>query len=133
MTGVQTCALPISNGNYSIGVPPGWNGSLTPSLGAFLFVPGALSFTNVSGSLTNQNFLIVPSITPTLATSLSGTNLSLGWGGIPGVTYQLWSSPDLVNWTAYGGVILGTNGPMQLTLPVDPGTPTLFFRVSAAH
>lgn len=29
-----------TNGNYAIGLPTGWSGTLTPMLGEFAFVPG---------------------------------------------------------------------------------------------
>ncbi len=121
-----------TNGNYSLGVPPGWNGSVTPALGSFMFVPGALAYTNVTASLTNQNYLMVPTVAPSLASSLSGTNFSLNWAGISGVTYQLLWSTNLVDWQTLGGALAGTNGPMQIVLPLG-SDPAAFFRVSAAQ
>ena len=111
-------------------MPPGWNGSVTPALGNFMFVPAALAYTNVTGSLTNQNYLMVPTIAPNLASGLSGTNLSVSWAGIPGVTYQLLWSTNLVDWQPLGGTLAGTNGPMQIVLPLG-SDPAAFFRVSA--
>ena len=121
-----------TNGNYSIGVPPGWNGTVTPALGTLMFVPGALGYTNVTASLTNQNYLMVPTVAPAIAASLNGTNLALSWSGIPGVTYQTWASTNLVDWSAYGSALAGTNGPMQFVLPVD-NSPSVFFRILATH
>jgi len=121
-----------TNGYYAIGVPPGWNGNITPSLGDYIFVPGTLSYTNVTLVTTNQNYLMVVTITPNLTTSVSGTNLSLAWTGINGVTYQTWASTNLVDWTLYGNAISGTNGPMQYNLPLD-GSPARFFRLGASH
>ncbi len=130
--GGLTGATTDVNGNYSVGVPPGWNGSLTPSLDPFVFAPGALSFSNVTGSLTSQNFIMVPSFAPDLSPSVNGTGLSLGWRGIPGITYQVWSSTNLVDWAAYGGAISGTNGAMQIAFPLD-ASPGVFFRISASN
>ena len=128
LTGTTTDA----SGNYAIGVPPGWNGSLTPSFGTAMFVPGSLAFNNVTNSLTNQNFLMVPTIAPMLATSLSGTNLLLTWAEITGVTYQPWYSTNLMDWLPFGNAILGTNGPQQLILPID-NAPEMFFQIGATH
>src|SRR5207245_9479745 len=50
-------ALTDGSGVYSIGVPPGWNGAVTPSLPGWMFVPGARSYTNLSGSVTGQDSL----------------------------------------------------------------------------
>jgi hypothetical protein len=119
-----------TNGNYSLGVPPGWNGTVTPALGSFMFVPASLAYTNVTGSLTNQNYLMVPTIAPQLAGSLSGTIISLNWPGTPGVTYQLMWSTNLVDWQTFGGTLPGTNGPMQIILPLGTD-PAAFFRLSA--
>ena len=127
LTGVAT----DTNGNYALGVPPGWNGTVMPTLGSFMFVPGSLSYTNVTSPLTNQNYLIVLTVAPNLASSLSGTNLSLAWFGLPGVAYQAWWSTNLVDWQPFGGVLPGTNGPMQILLPVSG--PAGFFRVSASY
>ena len=119
-----------TNGDYSIGVPPGWNGAVTPSLGSDMFVPPSLSYTNVTAPLTGQDYLMAPTVAPTVGSSLVGTNLTLNWLGIPGVSYQLWWSPDLVNWQALGSPVIGTNGPMQIALPLDLG-PAAFFQVGA--
>ena len=124
-----------TNGNYSLGVPPGWNGNLTASLGTNIFVPRILACTNVTTSLTNQNFLMVSTVTPTLTSSSTSTNFTMAWQGIPNVTYSVVYSADLVNWTAYGGTglsLLGTNGPMQVTLPID-SSPMLFFRLNCSY
>ena len=128
-------AVTDPNGFYSIGVPPGWNGTLTPSFGTNQFVPSVLSCMVATDSLTNQNFLMVPTVAPTVAGGVIGTNLSLAWRGIPGVTYEVLYSADLVNWTGYGGTgipMLGTNGPMQVSLPID-ASPTIFFRIEALY
>ena len=88
---------------------------------------------NLAASLTNQNFLALPSITPTLATSFSGTNLSFNWSGISGVTYQLQYSTDLLNWTNLSVAPLGgSGGPVQFIQPL--GTDAAgFFRLLTAH
>jgi len=129
--GGLTGAATDTNGFYSIGVPPGWNGTVTPSFNNLMFVPGSLAYTNVTDALTNQNFVIVPTIAPNLSSSLSGTNLSLGWSGLAGVTYQAWWSTNLVDWLPCGDAIPGTNGPQQIVLPVD-ASPSMFYRVGAS-
>jgi hypothetical protein len=125
-------ALTDTNGNYSLNVPPGWSGTVTPAFGRFMFVPGALAYTNTTSSLAGQNYLMVTTVAPNLASSLSGTNLSLAWAGIPGVTYQTMWSTNLVDWQPLGDPLAGTNGPMQITLPLG-ADPSAFFRVSATH
>jgi hypothetical protein len=125
-------AITDPNGNYSLGVPPGWNGSLTPALGTNAFVPGQLVYTNLSASLSGQNYLMVATIAPTLNSSLSGANLILNWTGIPGVLYQPEHSTNLVNWLPYGPPLPGTNGWMQLLVPTS-GEPMQFVRLRATN
>ena len=128
LTGTTTDA----NGDYSITVPPGWTGSLTPSLGSWMFVPGTLSYTNLASSLSGQNFLIVPTIAPGLTTGVSGTSLMINWNGLAGVTYQTWWSTNLVDWSVLGDPLPGTNGLMQISLPLSTD-PAEFFRIGASN
>jgi len=94
-------------------------------------VPASLTYSNVTSSLANQNYLAVPIIAPNLAPGLNGTNLTMSWTGMSGVTYQIWSSTNLVDWQALGGPLAGANGPMQIVLPLGTD-PAAFFRVSAS-
>ena len=50
-----------------------------------MFVPGTRSYTYVQTDVTNQDYLMVSTIAPTLAASHAGTNLGLGWYGIGNV------------------------------------------------
>jgi len=120
------------NGNYSLGVAPGWVGTVTPVLGTNAFVPGQLSYTNVSASVGVQDYLMVATIAPALTSSGSASGLSLSWGGISGVLYQPEASTNLVNWLPYGPPLPGTNGLMQLLVPTD-GEPFKFVRLRAAN
>jgi len=97
-----------------------------------VFIPGTMNYTNLAASLTNQNYLMVTTIVPSLASSLAGTNLSLAWPGLAGVTYQAWSSTDLINWVPYGNALPGANAPMQILVPLD-ASPAVFFRIGAAN
>ncbi|HEX5218167.1 MAG TPA: carboxypeptidase-like regulatory domain-containing protein [Verrucomicrobiae bacterium] len=121
-----------ANGNYSIGVAPGWGGTVTPALGTNAFVPGRLSYTNVSASVASRNYLMVPTVAPTLTSSVSASGLSLSWGGLPGVLYQPESSTNLVNWSPYGPPLPGTNGLMHLLVPTD-ADPLKFVRLRAVY
>jgi hypothetical protein len=126
--------LPVSRtdatGRYLIGVPPDWTGSVTPGLATNVFVPRVRSYTNVVGNLGNEDYLMVDSITPQLSSGAAGTNVWLGWSGIPGVTYQIHASTNLVEWDAWGEVLAGTNGPMMVVVPASE-PPTRFFRLKA--
>jgi hypothetical protein len=121
-----------TSGKYSIGVPFGWTGTITPSLGTNMFVPGVYSYSNLAASALNQDYLMVGTISPTLNSGLSGANLFLNWNGIPGVTYQAFSSTNLVDWSPFGSAIPGTNSLMQLLVPTT-GQPMQFLRLQATN
>ena len=133
-TGVASSTATDVNGKYTLGVPSGWAGTIAPLLGTNAFVPGARTYPPVNGPLTLQNYLVVPTISPTLDSSVSagGTNLLVSWTGVPGVTYQLWSSTNLVDWLPLGNSIPGTNGVMEVILQADD-KPMEFVRVGAAN
>ncbi len=128
LTGVTT----DTNGNYSLGVPSGWNGTVTPSLGAYIFVPDSLTYTNVTSSVTNQDYVMAQTAAPNLSPGLSQGNFSMSWTGISGVTYQLLWSTNLVDWQPLGSPLAGTNGPMQLQLPFGANT-AAFFQLNASY
>jgi hypothetical protein len=119
-------------GNYTLGVLPGSSPSIYPSKAGLMFVPGSRAYTTVTASISNENYLAVTSIGPTLTTQIQGSNLVNSWYGIAGVTYQAYYSTDLITWFPYNGPMPGTNGPMQLLLPID-NAPTKFLRVSATN
>jgi hypothetical protein len=121
-----------SSGNYSLGFVPGSTFTVTPSLNGFMFVPGLRSYTNVTGSVSNENYLVVTTIAPSLEGGLSGTNLQMNWFGIPGVTYQLYSSTNLTDWLPYDTPIPGSNGVVEIPLPIE-SDPMKFFKVSAKN
>ena len=123
-------AVTDTNGNYSLGVPPGWTGTVTPSFGTDAFVPSSMSYTNVTVSVAGQNYSMLPTISPTLTTKLSSIDASLNWQGISGVTYQVLWSTNLVTWQPYGSPIPGTNGPMQIVLPSGSNS-AAFFQLQA--
>jgi hypothetical protein len=121
-----------TNGNYALGILPGWSGTVVPSGGGFVFAPGSRVYTNVTTSISNQNYVAVITIAPAVSAGLQTTNLMMNWFGISGVTYQLYSSTNLVDWLPYGTAFPGTNGPVVLLVPTN-GDPARFFRVQASN
>ena len=74
-----------------------------------------------------------PSVAPiglSLSGELQGTNFLARWHGLPGVTYRLYYSTNLVDWRPYGEPVAGSNALVQIPLPLD-GAPKKFFRVQA--
>jgi hypothetical protein len=121
-----------TNGNYALGILPGWSGTVVPSVSDLVLVPGSRIYTNVTVSIPDQNYLAVTTIAPVVSGGLQGTNLVLSWYGISAVSYQLYSSTNLMDWLPYGDPFLGTNGPVALPVPIS-GDPEKFFRVQASN
>jgi hypothetical protein len=77
-------------------------------------------------------FAILPvtNIAPYLTAAANATNFILGWQGIAGVNYQVYSSTNLTNWLPYGSAFIGSNGPVQILVPTGSNS-AQFFSVQA--
>jgi hypothetical protein len=114
-------------GNYSLGVPWGWAGTVTPAVGNLMFIPGFRGYSNLVASVTNQDYVELPTIAATLQIAQTDTNVACSWYAYSGVVYQVLASSNLVDWTPWGGGIPGTNGMLQFAYP--PTQPKQFFRI----
>ena len=121
-----------TNGNYSLGFVPGSSLTITPSSGSLIFLPPSMSYTNLSATVSGQNYVGVATIAPMLSGAVNASNFSLNWQALPGVNYQVYYSTDLVNWLPYGGALTGSNGPVQLLIPTS-GNPQQFFSVQPSY
>ena len=131
-TGGLSSTITDSNGNYALGILPGWSGTVAAYGNNLQFVPGYLTYTNVTSSISNQNFLAVSGISPNVTAGLQSGNLALNWYGTAGLNYQTQFSTNLVDWLPYGNAIPGTNGTVQVLIP--PGVdPQKFFRVLTSY
>jgi hypothetical protein len=76
--------------------------------------------------------MIAPAVPLSVAAGPLGASLNLQWSGVPGAAYQLQSSTDLVHWQPCNDPIAGSNGMINVAVPVgsDPGT---FFRLVPAN
>jgi hypothetical protein len=119
-------------GQYTIGAPPGTLFSIAPAKTGFYFIPGSRSYTNVDSDLTAQDYLAVPSLMGELAGIAQGTNLLLRCYGYSGVGYQVLSSTNFVDWLPYSDWLPGTNGPVEVLIPLGPD-PMEFFRIQARN
>lgn len=119
-------------GRYELGVPPGWSGTVTPQFGSYMFVPGARSYTNLTASITGQDYVMTGSFAPYLGAFMQDGALALQWDGIQGITYELWCSTNLTDWVPVGGPVHGTNGLMELLVP-SGDEPAMFYRLRAGN
>jgi hypothetical protein len=124
-SGAYSSSTTSSNGEYALGFPPGTYVDITPIKPGLSFVPVSRHYDNISGSISNQNYVAV-TIAPNLAAELQGTNFVMHWTGISGVSYQLYFSTNLVDWQASAAPIPGTNGPMQLPINIFSSDPMYF-------
>src|SRR5581483_1073537 len=90
--------LTDTNGFYSLEVPAGFSGTIRPSKDNWGFIPAARTYTNVTASAANQNFLMVTPHALALTHERQGANFLLGWQGLNGVSYQPVYSTNLVDW-----------------------------------
>jgi hypothetical protein len=125
-SGGLSSTITDTNGNYALGFLPGMSFTVTPSLGALIFIPPSLSYTNISATVTNQNYLAVSNLAPILGGGASSTNFILSWQGMAGVSYQVYSSPDLINWQPYGSAFVGSNALVQIQVPTSGNTAQYF-------
>jgi Beta-propeller repeat/Viral BACON domain len=68
-------------GNYSFDVSYNWSGTVTPSLAGYLFSPSSRSYSNVTGSLANQDYTIISN-----SPVISGTLWNRDGQGVAGAT-----------------------------------------------
>jgi hypothetical protein len=121
-----------TNGNYALGFVPGSSFTVTPSLGALMFVPPSMSYTNATNTITGQNYTGVTNLTPAVSATASAGNFVLGWWAVPGLNYQVYCSSNLTTWLPCGPLYAGSNGPVQMSMPMS-GSPMQFFSVQPSY
>jgi hypothetical protein len=114
-----------TNGNYVMSLPAGWNGTITPSLAGYAFVPA-------SGSVTWEGYRQADFALALLPLSARCTNstLLLEWPSVSGLTYWLQSSESLTNWADCTEPFPGTGGLMSVTTNLNAAS-RQFFRLRA--
>jgi len=98
-----TCAASNASGLYSCSVPPGWSGSVTPSMSGYSFTPASRSYSNVTADQTAQDYAVV-------TYDVSGTVTA---GGLPLAGAGFTASN--------GGVCTASNASGQYVCTVLPG------------
>jgi uncharacterized protein YkwD len=76
VNGAPTTVLSDSNGNYTLTVPRGWNGTVTPSHSCYIFNPPNRAYSNVNTNQTGQNYTAtpVPCVSSIVAANANPTN-----------------------------------------------------------
>jgi hypothetical protein len=126
-----------SNGYYVAPVPFGTILNLQPTFLPFnpgtAFTPPSRGYVNVTQSISNQNFTLTFITPPVFAAAPHPQGVAVHWQGFAGVSYQLQYSTNLLDWAPYGLPALGTNGLIQLTIPVTGDAPRRFFRLTTGN
>jgi hypothetical protein len=63
-----------SSGNYSFSVMTGWSGTVTPSKPGYTFAPPSITYTNIDGSQTNQDYDAIQNPVTTETFTSAATN-----------------------------------------------------------
>lgn len=99
VTQVST-ALTDSDGVYTITVPPGWSGTVRPSLDGWVFVPPGREYTNVNQSLQAEDYTAV-----SLPIRIAGTVVDEYGYSLAGVQVNAIPGPETVS-NADGSFVL---------------------------
>ena len=124
--------LTDTNGAYSLEVLPSWTGTVTPSKDGWMFVPRSRGYENLGTNASNQDFVMIASRALAVSQQRVGDNLNLQLFGINGVTYQVLSSTNLIDWQPCQPACLGSNRLMTLTLPIG-AEPVRFLRLDSFY
>jgi len=125
-------AITDTNGNYNLGFVPGSSFTVTPSLTNLVFVPPSISYSNAASTIINQNYEGVTTIAPRLTATLGTGAINVSWQAISGVYYQLYSSPDLTNWTPSTASFTTNAGTVQIPMPIT-ASPQQFYLIQSVN
>lgn len=113
--GTAKTVTSAANGTYSIYVPNGWSGTITPSLQYYNFTPVSLNFTNVVGNLTLQNFTATSIFTDFRSTGPGDWNDPLIWEGWDG---NVWVSSSVPTGVA-GSILIRDLDVVNVNVPIS--------------
>ena len=117
-------------------VPTIWSGTITSHPGSSFFLPSVRSYSALNIDTPNQNFMAASPATDFNFTGsqFDGTNMNVNWYGINGVTYQMFSSSNLVNWVPYGSPFARQQcTPITNSASPDQRTADVFFRLGVSY
>ncbi|HLN55468.1 MAG TPA: discoidin domain-containing protein, partial [Bacteroidales bacterium] len=113
--GVTKTTVSAANGTYTIYVPAGWSGTITPSLQYYNFTPADMTYTSVSGNLTNQNYTAASIFTDFRSAGPGDWNDPLIWEGWDGTTWV----PSSVPTGVAGSILIRAGDVVNVNVPVS--------------
>jgi len=115
--GTAKTVTSAANGTYTINVPAGWSGTITPSLQYYNFTPVSLNFTSVAGNLINQNFTALSSFTDFRSVGPGSWSDPLTWEGWD-VATSTWV-PSSVPTGAAGSILIRDVDEVTVDVPIS--------------
>ncbi|MCX6902641.1 MAG: hypothetical protein NTW03_04025, partial [Verrucomicrobia bacterium] len=119
-----------AQGGFLLLLPSDWSGSVSATATNQILTPATRALTHVTTPRFGIDFAAETLRRPALSFQNSAGLLRLSWDSQSGPNYQVYSTPDFINWSAYGPLHPGTGNPVTLDCPMT-NSPGLFFRVQA--
>jgi len=113
--GVTKTTISAANGTYSIYVPGGWSGTITPSLQYYNFTPVNMSYTSVAGNIINQNYTALSIFTNFRSAGPGDWNDPLIWEGWDGTAWV----PSSVPTGAAGSILIRDVDMINVNVPIS--------------
>lgn len=117
------------DGYYSLPVPLGFTGTITPSLDGWRFLPPSRTFTYPMAGAWGQDFTAEKTLEASLHPTVDGSNLRIEWFGWSTGQYRIETSTNLFDWWTNGPFVPGIDDWMTFTTNLS--APKQFFRIKA--
>ncbi|HEX9010128.1 MAG TPA: hypothetical protein VF804_07160 [Holophagaceae bacterium] len=102
-----------ASGAYSLPVPYGWSGTVTPAKAGYTFTPASRSYANLTASLAGQDY--------SLANLVLAGSADIQGNSLFSITNLGGAMASAFTWELYQNGIFLTNGTFQLTAAGTPG------------
>jgi 2',3'-cyclic-nucleotide 2'-phosphodiesterase (5'-nucleotidase family) len=121
-------------GNYSIWVPSGWSGTVTPVKAGMVFTPASRSYTNITSDMSGQDYGVLPAVTqisPAMGSAAGGTSVTITGIGFSGATKVAFGSVNASAFTVFTPTRISATSPagtagtsVHITVTTPAGTST---------
>lgn len=109
-TGIDAADITYAAGAYTVTVPDGWDGVITPAKAGYIFEPASRTYTDVTADTPNQDFVMKTVVVPGVPTNLAPNDITLTYTEPTAVTLS-WVAPADVNVDSYK--LIWNNGEVQ--------------------
>lgn len=109
-TDILPADITYAAGAYTVTVPDGWDGVITPAKAGYIFEPASRTYTDVTADTPNQDFVMKTVVVPGVPTNLAPNDITLTYTEPTAVTLS-WVAPADVNVDSYK--LIWNNGEVQ--------------------